>query len=73
MLERKELKKLVAIMISSSPSPPTAIELYHQVRVDRQLIQHERVRSFKSFVRIINSFPEVVPVGNSPCFYKLKK
>jgi hypothetical protein len=75
MIQRKELNKLVVIFINSSKSYPTARELYQDIKEEhKQIIHQERVRGFKSFVKIINSFKEIQPIGNrsEPMVYKLK-
>ena len=64
MIERKELKKLVVIMISTSSNQPTARELYEQIRKENPpILRTERVKSFRGFVKIINSFENVKPTG----------
>jgi hypothetical protein len=77
MEKRKELNKFVMIVINGCGSePPCAREIYEKIKDDNpQIIREEKVRGFKSFVKILNSFKEIKPVGTrgSPLAYKLKK
>jgi len=73
MIKRKELNKLVVVMISNRQSPPTAKELYISARQERGIFQQEKVRGFKSFIKIINTFPQIQPLGQSPRVYTIKK
>ena len=76
MKERNELKKLVFIIVSNKQEPPTAKEIYNQIRKDKPSITHtEKVSGFKSFVKILNSFDIIDPIEKKgqPFLYKVKE
>jgi hypothetical protein len=73
MDKRENLKKLVLITIPLKNDAPSAREIYDDIKYN-PIINKEHVRGFRSFVRIINSFPEIETKGykgkNSVYFIK---
>ena len=61
MKEHIELKKVVvAVLITHSRDYPTASQLYGELRHNTPQITKKY--EFKSFVKLINCFPEVQPI-----------
>lgn len=74
MLERKKLNKLVVMTLSSSNNNQKASEIYETIKETQpEILREETVRSFKSFVKIINSFQEIEATGTCIKQYSLKK
>jgi hypothetical protein len=74
MIERKELHRLVISTIQDSSGTLKAVQLYEELRVEHpKVLKDESVRGFKSFVQILNTIPEVRPIGKGVKFYVLKK
>jgi hypothetical protein len=73
MKEHTELKKVVIAKLSHSNFPQTASEMYYEIRHEFPKIT--RVYEFKSFVKLINCFPEVQPIkecSGKASVYKVK-
>jgi len=61
MKQHIELKKVVIAMLSiHSKEYPTASQLYGEIR--HEVPQITKKYEFKSFVKLINCFPEVEPI-----------
>jgi len=77
MLERKKLNKLVIMTLSHNKIAPLASELFTQIRAKdvtlrRSILREEQVASFRSFVKVLNSFDEVQASGVRFKRYSLK-
>jgi hypothetical protein len=74
MLRREELNRLVITTLSISSSNLKASEIYGQILVEHpEILRDERVRGFRSFVKILNQFPEVKPNGCGILTYSLER
>lgn len=74
MIKRQTLNKLVMFTINSMPSHPTASQIYDTIKnQDDMFLKKQRVKSFKSFVKIINSFEEIKGKGSPLMVYSIKK
>lgn len=72
MIKREGLNRLVVATLQVTDSLPAAVIFKEIASQDPKLFRIERVRSFKSFVKILNSFPEVQPQGRGVKTYCLK-
>jgi len=74
MIERKELNKLVVLTLTDNQSSLKASQLYEQIKKEEpSIMREERVRGFKSFVKIINSFKGIKPIGSGVKRYTIYK
>lgn len=74
MLERKELKELVVMTLENSEIHPKASALYQHIKeINPGIMREERVKSFRSFVKVINSFEEIKIQGSGVKVYSLHK
>ena len=72
MEKREELRKTVVIFLSKS-GPCSAREIYEErIADDTGLKKSQHIRSFRSFVKIINAFPEIKKEPTNPMTYKAK-
>ena len=72
MEERKELSKLVLMTLSNQRLK--AIEIYSHIKYNNpHVLRTEKVRGFKSFVKIINSFDRIQGEGKGTKTYKVKR
>lgn len=63
MIKREELNKLVVKTLDKNPL--RAIDLYESIeRENPRIFRQEKVRGFKSFVKILGHFPEVKQVSD---------
>lgn len=70
MKDHKELKTLVVRTLQVKENYPTARELYHNIKQEQPRLV---IKGFKSFVKVLNSFPEITPINEvkgRPQFYK---
>jgi transposase-like protein len=73
MLERKKLNKLVVFTIKHSDNNPIASQIYDAIKERKpEILRLETVRSFRSFVKIINSFDQIEGIGSRVKKYSLK-
>lgn len=71
MRERKNLNRLVVGLLDKSASPPTARQMFDEIRIEHhEILRTDGVMTFKSFVSVINSFKGVIAVGERTKFYK---
>jgi len=70
--KREKLNKLIILELSQSTLKANA--LYNHIRnKDPTILREEHVKSFRSFVKVINSFGEVEALGNRVKVYALRK
>jgi len=73
MRQREELNKLVIMTLDSIIDKPKAIDLYNMIKVvNPHILKQERVPTFRSFVKVINSFPGIRHEGIKPKRYFVK-
>jgi hypothetical protein len=73
MLKRKKLHKLVIAVLDCSQKQPRAIELYELVKMkDEAILREQSVGSFRSFVKVINMYPDIQAVGSGVKQYMRK-
>jgi hypothetical protein len=73
MIERDRLNRLVVGTISDNGNL-RAIQIYEIIRsADPRILIEEKVRGFRSFVKIINQFPDVEHVGTFQKEYVVRK
>lgn len=64
MIKRVELNRLVVATLKNSAEMVRANTLYANLRNScPDVLQNERVRGFRSFVKILNQFDNVIAVG----------
>lgn len=68
MKDRTELKELVIKKLEVRKQPPQAIEIFKEIRGEHPRLV---IKGFRSFVKIINSFPEVKKEGSYPYGYSV--
>jgi predicted RND superfamily exporter protein len=76
MEKREKLQELIIVFLKQKDieGNPTAREIYEKIRHKNPTIfRVERVRNFRSFVKIINSFDEIESQGKKgyPRIYKV--
>ena len=74
MIKREELHRLVFVILETKEREnlPTARQLYEEVKdKEPQIIREEHIKSFKSFVKVVNSFTGIECMGNPPRVYKV--
>jgi len=60
--------------LTQSECSINASQLYNEIREkDPLVLRIERVRGFRSFVKILNSFDEIQPMGSGVKTYSIKK
>lgn len=63
MIKREKTNSLVVMSLSKSHTPLRAQQIYDKLRNGNVgLLKEERVLSFKGFVKVLNTFPEVQQV-----------
>jgi len=74
MLERKELNDLVIMTLQTTQVSLKASQIYEQIKQeDPSIMRGQSVKSFRSFVKILNSFPNVQPTGSGTKTYMICK
>lgn len=76
MRERKELKQFVFVFLGKKKEGADAQEIYETMRRQApEIIRRDHVQGFKSFVKIINTIPEVKTgeKENNKFLYKINK
>jgi len=64
MESRENLNKLVILTLQKTEIELKARQIYEFIRYNQpDILREEKVRGFRSFVKIINSFSEVKAVG----------
>lgn len=64
MIERKEVNRLVVATMGCSDCTWSAVQLYDVLRQDySSVLRQERVRGFRSFVKIMNQSPLIGSEG----------
>jgi hypothetical protein len=77
MKKREKLKAFVFVILKEADRNKevfTAKDLYEEVRhTNHSLIENERIRGFQSFLRVLNSFPDLEKEGKpgKPMIYKI--
>ena len=72
MHERKRLNKLVILTLGTTNAELKASQLYEVIKVtDPSILRDERVKGFRSFVKVINSFELVRATGSGTKKYTL--
>jgi hypothetical protein len=73
MIERRRLQRLVVSTLHEN-GEMRARELYSVLVVQQpSVLREEKVRGFRSFCKIINTFSGVRNVGDNPTFYKVSR
>jgi hypothetical protein len=73
MIRREKVHKLVVATLEVT-GEKSAAQLYGVLSTSSpRLMREEKVRGFKSFVKIINMFPEIEYKGNGTKIYALRK
>ena len=74
MIQRTQLNKLVVATLEVSPQPQCAHEIFYAIaRSDPKLLRVEKVRSFRGFVKILNTFRDVRAQGTGLKQYSVEK
>jgi len=74
MIERKQLNRLVVATLRKDNSGLKAIQIYNLIRKDNSsLLRQEHVKSFRSFVKVINQFQKVKQIGSGVKLYSITK
>lgn len=74
MLKRRKLHKLVIAILDCSHNQPRAVELYEMVKIKNETIMREQaVKSFRSFVKVINQYPDIKATGSGTKQYSIIK
>ena len=72
MIKRKETNKLVVLTLTGNGSL-SARAIYTQLEANEpELMRREHVKTFKGFVKVLNSFPEVSHAGTGIQKYALQ-
>jgi hypothetical protein len=73
VIKRPELNRLVVACLTTNHSQ-RAIEIYEEIRHnDPVIFRHEKVKSFRSFVKILNQFDEIKQQGTGIKVYTIRK
>jgi hypothetical protein len=75
MIERQQLKCLVVATLDRATGTMKAVQLYNEISINSpEILRREKVRGFRSFVKCINQFEEVVQAdGSGVKHYTTKK
>jgi len=74
MERRENLNKLVILTLQKTDIELRARQLYECIKYDQpDIFREEKVRGFRSFVKIINSFKDVKAVGVGVKKYIIEK
>lgn len=76
MRDRKELRQFVVVFLGNRKEGADAQEIYGAMRKKApEVIKHDNIQGFKSFVKLINAIPEVLTgeKENNRLLYKVNK
>ena len=74
MLERKITHKLVVLNLENSRDSMIALQIYDDIKLShKSILRLEEVKTFKAFVKVINSFPDIERIDSRPSRYLLRK
>lgn len=74
MESRENLNKLVILTLQKTEIELKARQIYEFIRYNQpDILREEKVRGFRSFVKIINSFSDVKAIGTGVKKYIIEK
>lgn len=75
MIERKELNRLVVATLEDTGESLKAVQLYDLLRNGEhsEVLRQDKVRGFRSFVKVLNQFAEIKQAGSGVKQYSIRK